>query len=122
MPERTPPDQHDDMPKEEVARRIREARERAGYETAYAAGKAAGFPVPQSYYHFETGNRCPSFQAVHRLISVAGYDPAILFAPYTAPRGRKAKGLHFDGRGGRKDKPSPETEPPDPVARPALVP
>lgn len=101
---------YDDLPREEIGDRIRRAREAAGYPTQFAAARAAGIEPPNGYYHLEAGRRAPSFQTLHRLIALAGYDPAILFAPYVAPRGRRAQDLSFDERahGGRgKKKPSP---------------
>jgi hypothetical protein len=65
--------------KQEAARRLRVAREEAGYPTARAAALALGPKMEQQWGDWERGKRLPAWPRLIDMAARLGLDPAILF-------------------------------------------
>jgi transcriptional regulator with XRE-family HTH domain len=64
--------------KEEAGRRVREAREAAGYRSARAAALAIGMD-PRYYSAIEAGRTTPVWTNLLAIAAALGLDPAVLF-------------------------------------------
>jgi hypothetical protein len=90
--------QYDEIPKEELAKRVRDARIEAGFATASAAARFLGYKYVQQYIAMEKPGRSPSFASLHKLINVGGFSAETLFAPYVKDGGEPESEQAFDGR------------------------
>lgn len=76
----------DEIPRAEAGRRLKAAREAAGWPTAYAAAAACGINIKHLYL-YESGQRMPDWPQLLRLMVGLGLDPEILFPEcYAQPK------------------------------------